>query len=128
MNKPVNHAPTGKGILIGILVGIGIGLCVIIYGWQSNDDSEEIQPGDRVIPVSNIDELNTVLLNKWRGKKVVDFVAEYGEPERKYNMDTYIWEDLVEVDEAGGVFTYDIWMDYYDNNILNFKLGSSNKK
>ncbi|MFM7386632.1 MAG: hypothetical protein ACKO5L_00560, partial [Bacteroidota bacterium] len=100
---------------------------VMIIEWQFNDDSEEIQPGDRVIPVSNIDELNTVLLNKWRGKKVVDFVAEYGEPESKYG-DTYIWEELVEVNEVGGVFTYDIWMDYYDNNILNFKLGSSSKK
>jgi hypothetical protein len=93
----------------------------------SNNDSN-VNPSDRVITVSNIDELNNVLLNKWRGKKVIDFVAEYGEPESKYDRDTYIWEDLVEVDEVGGVFAYDIWMDYEEDYISNFKLGSNNKK
>lgn len=97
----------------------------------SNNDSN-VNPSDRVITVSNIDELNTVLLDKWRGKKVIDFVAEYGEPERKYDRDTYIWEDLVEVDEVGGIFTYDIWMDYYDDmdyeHISDFRLGGNKKK
>jgi len=92
----------------------------------SNNDSN-VNPSDRVITVSNIDELNTVLLDKWRGKKVSDFIAEFGEPDRKFN-ERYIWENLVEVDEVGGVFNYDIWMDYDDDYILDFLKGGVSKK
>lgn len=118
-----------KGILVIIFA---ILVVIFIDKLSGSNNDSKVNPSDRVIPVSNIDELNNVLLNKWRGKKVIDFVAEYGEPERKYDRDTYIWEDLVEVDEVGGIFTYDIWMDYYDDmdyeHISDFRLGGNKKK
>jgi hypothetical protein len=114
--------------LSSLLLGIIATVSFIFFAVSSGSESEKSkEPEKKIIRVSDIQDCQTVLVEKWVGKNVTDFVKVYGEASSAYGSD-YIWNDLVVIKEPAGTFTYDIWMSYYDNTIEGFKFGSKSKQ
>ena len=111
-------------ILSSLLLGMIASVSFIFFAVSSGSENENEK---KIIRVSDIQDCQTVLVEKWIGKKVTDFVKVYGEASSAFESD-YIWEGLVVIEEPAGTFTYDIWMSYYDNTIYGFKFGSKSKQ
>ena len=111
-------------ILSSLLLGMIASVSFIFFAVSSGSESENEK---KIIRVSDIQDCQTVLVDKWYGKNVTDFVKVYGEASRAFRSD-YIWDGLVVIEEPAGTFTYDIWMSYYDNTIYGFKFGSKSKQ
>jgi len=111
--------------------------CFMFMAISSEDEPADssAEPERKTLVLENLKEIDDVLVKKWIFKDINDFVKEYGEATSAYDSGyekNYIWEDLVEIKEPAGTFTYDIWVGYYEHNqefiIQEFKIGNKSKK